>query len=453
MKRVRAGEPVSPAELLRFAQLFSDELTLDNLERVQLSSLCRFVGISPFGTDAFLRARLRAHLGALKSDDREIEAEGLEALSDDELRAASRARGMRAPFGPGAAAFMRAQLAEWLDWSLHRSLPSSLLLLSRAFTVTSPTGLAKPCAVDDAALRETLSTLPDEVIEDAELRATASGDRTEELERKLGLLAREEELIAEEAEAAALAAADEALSGAPPAERLEAGEGFVAGALEVGRSATDLAATAAAHAALRAAAAGSVADALEGLSAEERAAGAAATKERRMRGALTALAALASSSGVAGEREAFMDLVEKEIGRLNSTLEARGAAMSFTRGRLQTGAGGAAVEEALGQKRLEGRVAGMLKRVERRLDEAETSIGDRLRVLDRDNDGVVSAEELRFAMASLREQLGEDELRALLEALQAEAGARAPGGGFDVARLMDLALNHSKAEGEGKEGR
>ncbi len=447
MKRVRAGEPVSPAELLRFAQLFSDELTLDNLERVQLSSLCRFVGISPFGTDAFLRARLRAHLGALKSDDREIEAEGLEALSDDELRAASRARGMRAPFGPGAAAFMRAQLAEWLDWSLHRSLPSSLLLLSRAFTVTSPTGLAKPGAVDDAALRETLSTLPDEVIEDAELRATASGDRTEELERKLGLLAREEELIAEEAEAAALAAADEALSGAPPAgERLEAGEGFVAGALEDGKSATDRAATAAAHAALRAAAAGSVADALEGLSAEERAAGAAAAKERRMRGALTALAALASSSGVAGEREAFMDLVEKEIGRLNSTLEARGAAMSFTRGRLQTGAGGAAVEEALGQKRLEGRVAGMLKRVERRLDEAETSIGDRLRVLDRDNDGVVSAEELRFAMASLREQLGEDELRALLEALQAEAGARAPGGGFDVSRLMDLALERGVQE-------
>jgi LETM1-like protein len=64
--QVRAGEPVSNAELLRFAQLFNDELTLDNLERLHLVNLCRFVGIAPFGTDAFLRARLRSHLGAVK---------------------------------------------------------------------------------------------------------------------------------------------------------------------------------------------------------------------------------------------------------------------------------------------------------------------------------------------------------------------------------------------------
>ena len=33
MKKVRAGEAVSSDELLRFAKLFNDELTLDNLER------------------------------------------------------------------------------------------------------------------------------------------------------------------------------------------------------------------------------------------------------------------------------------------------------------------------------------------------------------------------------------------------------------------------------------
>lgn len=31
-----------------------------------------------------------------------------------------RARGMRAPFGEGAADFMRRQLAEWIDWSLNK---------------------------------------------------------------------------------------------------------------------------------------------------------------------------------------------------------------------------------------------------------------------------------------------------------------------------------------------
>eukprot|EP00887_Chlorella_sp_A99_P005186 scaffold1.g5186.t1 len=159
MQRVRAGEAVPSSELLKFAKLFNDELTLDNLERSQLVSLCRFVGIQPFGTDAFLRGRLRRHLLEIKEDDREIQQEGLRTLTEDELRQACRARGMRAPFGEGAAAFMREQLAEWLDWSLNRSLPSSLLLLSRAFTVTQPVGYAKPRAVElDAVMLEMLST-------------------------------------------------------------------------------------------------------------------------------------------------------------------------------------------------------------------------------------------------------------------------------------------------------
>ena len=33
---------------------------------------------------------------------------------------ACRARGMRAPFGEGAAEFMRQQLGEWIDWSLNK---------------------------------------------------------------------------------------------------------------------------------------------------------------------------------------------------------------------------------------------------------------------------------------------------------------------------------------------
>ena len=64
--QVRAGESVNNYEITRFAQLFNDELTLDNLERIHLVNLCRFVGIPPFGTDAFLASRLRAHLARIK---------------------------------------------------------------------------------------------------------------------------------------------------------------------------------------------------------------------------------------------------------------------------------------------------------------------------------------------------------------------------------------------------
>ena len=72
MKRVRAGQPISNYELMKFATLFNDELTLDNLERIHLINLCRFVGISPFGTDAFLVSRLRNHLREIRVRDRHL---------------------------------------------------------------------------------------------------------------------------------------------------------------------------------------------------------------------------------------------------------------------------------------------------------------------------------------------------------------------------------------------
>ena len=56
----------------------------------------------------------------VQRDDRAIQDEGMDALLDEELRSACRARGMRTPFGEGARAFMIRQLTEWLDLSLNR---------------------------------------------------------------------------------------------------------------------------------------------------------------------------------------------------------------------------------------------------------------------------------------------------------------------------------------------
>lgn len=389
-------------------------------------SLCRFVGISPFGTDAFLRSRLRSHLQRIKEDDRDIQEEGLENLTEDELRQACRARGMRAPFGEGAATFMRSQLEEWLDWSLNRSLPSSLLLLSRAFTVTAPVGREK--GMDETSIRETLSTLPDEAVEDVELFSTREGeDKTEGLERRLDLLEREEEMIREEEESA------------------------VATELPVtaGRAtAKELAATAAAAAVMQEAAASTLAEALERESQEERSAKEAAAREARMRKVLRALAALSASSGVATEREAFMSLVEKEIARLNSRLDHRGVGMIFTRGHLEVDR--ATLTEAWGQKRLEQRVEGILKRVEHELDEADTKIGDKMKMLDRDGDGIIGLDELQSALTFLKEQVGEEELRSILEKL-AEVGPADAERRIDVNKLLDLAMEDLNNEYDGNE--
>ena len=56
----------------------------------------------------------------MQRDDRAIENEGIDNLTEEELRSACRARGMRAPFGSGAPAFMQKQLHDWLDLSLHK---------------------------------------------------------------------------------------------------------------------------------------------------------------------------------------------------------------------------------------------------------------------------------------------------------------------------------------------
>jgi len=55
----------------------------------------------------------------------------------------------------------------------------------------------------------------------------------------------------------------------------------------------------------------------------------------------------------------------------------------------------------------------------------------------------ISKEELRSAMTFLREQMGEEELRTMLETLDAEAGTA---GGIDVSKLMDLALGDKDEE-------
>lgn len=43
--QVRAGVDVDNAQLVKFAALFNDELTLDNLSRAQLVSWCCFVSV------------------------------------------------------------------------------------------------------------------------------------------------------------------------------------------------------------------------------------------------------------------------------------------------------------------------------------------------------------------------------------------------------------------------
>lgn len=70
-KKIRTtGEQASTEELIRVAKLFPNELTLDNLTRLQLLSTCRYMNLNAFGTDAFLRYQIRTQMNSIKKDDK-----------------------------------------------------------------------------------------------------------------------------------------------------------------------------------------------------------------------------------------------------------------------------------------------------------------------------------------------------------------------------------------------
>ena len=129
--KARSGE-ILPAEvIIQFASHFHDDLTLDNMPRMQLINMCRYMNIPPYGNDPFLRFQLRHKIRTLVEDDQRILWEGIGSLTKMELREACQERGMRST-GLSKDAYGRA-LQEWLDLSVIKHVPISLLIMSRTF--------------------------------------------------------------------------------------------------------------------------------------------------------------------------------------------------------------------------------------------------------------------------------------------------------------------------------
>ncbi|KAF9935429.1 hypothetical protein FBU30_000027 [Linnemannia zychae] len=191
-RKVRTtGEQASTDELIRVAKLFHDELTLDNLSRPQLVSMCRYMNINAFGTDNFLRYQIRNKMASIKQDDKLIMAEGVDSLTTRELQAACQSRGIRT--GGVSPARLRSELSQWLELNLTYAIPSSLLILSRAFSFSDSKDLATPVE----ALQATLSSLPDSLLTETELHVSElEGAATPQ--QKLEVLEQQEELIADE---------------------------------------------------------------------------------------------------------------------------------------------------------------------------------------------------------------------------------------------------------------
>lgn len=118
-------------------------------------------------------------------------SEGVDSLTTRELQAACQSRGIRT--GGVSPARLRSELAQWLELNLTYAIPSSLLILSRAFSFSDSKDLATPVE----ALQATLSSLPDSLLTETELHVSElEGAATPQ--QKLEVLEQQEELIADE---------------------------------------------------------------------------------------------------------------------------------------------------------------------------------------------------------------------------------------------------------------
>lgn len=68
----RHGELNDTNELVKLSKIFTDNLTIDNMPRTQLVTLCKFMNLTTFGPDEYLRIQLRNKIRHIMHDDLDL---------------------------------------------------------------------------------------------------------------------------------------------------------------------------------------------------------------------------------------------------------------------------------------------------------------------------------------------------------------------------------------------
>lgn len=358
IKKVRTGDYVDNGEILGFAKLFSDELTLENMSRSSLVNMCKYMSIQPYGTNNYLRFMLRRKLKCIKDDDMLIQREGVASLSEHELRQACRERGHLALL---TVEEMQEELQDWLELSLYCEVPSSLLILSRAFTLS-----AKMKPADVAA---TLSSLPDNILGNVCI-SLPSEDALSARKRKLDFLKLQDKLIEEEEN---------------EQEGMVKLEGEDGAFNKLGfKEAGDLARR----------------RMLE--------------KQKELCKISQALAVLSSASSISKERQEFLSLVKKEIELYNALRE---DSATENANEAYVAAKGSKSARSSVSSALMKKINAILKELTKEINDVDAAIGDGWQLLDRDDDGKVTSEEVAAAATYLKHNLDNAGIEELIGSL------------------------------------
>jgi len=161
------------------------------------------MSIPPYGSDNLLRFQLRHRIRSLVEDDQRILWEGINSLTKMELREACQERGMRST-GLSKGEYKRA-LQQWIDLSVNRNVPISLLVMSRIFFLHEKMSSRDCIDADDnknvTGLADAISGLDKEVVNEVILNVATSEEKSSNpdvIKIKLEVLEQQNELIEEE---------------------------------------------------------------------------------------------------------------------------------------------------------------------------------------------------------------------------------------------------------------
>ena len=293
-----------------------------------------------------------------------------------------------------------AQLEDWLELSLKNKLPSTLLLLSRAFVITAETRPedAKTKAFQD--ITDTLASLPEDVVVSAavdEGLATHTATKKEDYTKRMEFLKREEEIIAEEAKETEAAEKETVTAKASEEIAKPADETIVK---------TPVADVATSASAAPAAAA----EVDDGVCEEEKASLQREKRAKRAARLSRLLTMVSDTSSVSVERAELMLLVKKGVDAYADRIDAARCAsdeIAADQGAIDHLTAEVDAEAERSHEladQVSARVDKMLQDASKDIEEVEKRIGDKLRVLDPDSDGRITMKDL----IRVRDVLGAD---------------------------------------------
>jgi len=377
-------ENPTPDDVVRVAKLFDDDVTLDNLTRPQLVSVSRYMQLSAFGTDNYLRFQIRHALNRIRQDDYAILREDTQSMSTAELQAACQSRGIWTHKLDKEQ--LRESLDEWLHLHIREKISGTLLILSRAFYFVGHLDTANQSYhyMQIKGLEMTMSSLPDSLLNETELHYSKEAATNKQ---RLEVLQEQEELIEDEAEQEEdhKAAREEERQRKDAERQRESAEAALASRI-VPRPA------------------GPKPDLDDARMTPE-----------QLHELGEALSILSAKSSVLRERQELAEMMQSLPQEEHETGEESGQIKSLYR-----------------------RIRSMLERIDKQLEEFDHDVGGRMNLIEASSTGKISVDDLEQALRMIKHRPDEDSLQKIVDKLDVDLDGLVP-----LDDVLELAGKHS----------